>query len=278
MDEPFRLQVKFWGVRGSTPTPVQANLGYGGNTACIEVRLPNNEMIIIDGGLGVRNLGLSLLEEFPSQNLALQVFLTHFHWDHIQGLPFFPPLYNPANRISFHSFPQKEQIRETLTGQMTTPYFPVNFALLAAARDFIQIAREPIHYGNLCVRAFPLNHPQGACGYRIESNGAVVVIASDLEHGNPELDRVLRRYAEGADLLVYDAQYTPDEYPARKGWGHSTHVEGARVAREAGVKQLVLFHHDPSHTDTMLDSIVEDARANFENTCAAREGRSIYLS
>jgi phosphoribosyl 1,2-cyclic phosphodiesterase len=275
--EPFRLQVKFWGVRGSTPTPNQANLGYGGNTACIEVRLPNNELIIVDGGLGVRNLGLSLLEEFPSQSMALKVFLTHFHWDHIQGLPFFPPLYNPANSISFHSFPEKEQIRETLTGQMTTPYFPVSFALLAAARDFVQIANEPIYYGALCVRAFPLNHPQGACGYRIESAGAVVVVASDLEHGDPKFDTILRQNAAGADILIYDAQFTPEEYALRKGWGHSTYAEGARLAREVGVKQLVLFHHDPAHTDSVLDGIVDDARGEFQNTCAAREGSSIYI-
>jgi len=275
--EPFRLQVKFWGVRGSTPTPNQANLGYGGNTACIEVRLPNNELIIVDGGLGVRNLGLSLLEEFPSQSMALKVFLTHFHWDHIQGLPFFPPLYNPANSISFHSFPSEDQIRETLTGQMTTPYFPVNFALLAAARDFVQISDEPIHCGELSVRAFALNHPQGACGYRIESRGAVVVVASDLEHGNPEYDEILRQNVEGADVLIYDAQFTPDEYPLRKGWGHSTYTEGARLADEANVKQLILFHHDPAHTDTMLDRIVTDARKEFANTCAAREGTSIYV-
>jgi phosphoribosyl 1,2-cyclic phosphodiesterase len=277
VSEPFRLQVKFWGVRGSTPTPNHANLGYGGNTACIEIRLPNKELIVIDGGLGVRNLGLSLLQEFPSQTMALKVFLTHFHWDHIQGLPFFPPLYNPANSISFHSFPAKEIIRETLTGQMTTPYFPVNFALLAAAHDFVQITEEPIHYGNLSVQAFPLNHPQGACGYRIESEGAVVVVATDLEHGNPESDRILRRYAEGADVLIYDAQYTPEEYPLRKGWGHSTYVEGARVADDAGVKELVLFHHDPSHTDSFLDRMVEDAQKEFSKTCAAREGWSIYV-
>jgi phosphoribosyl 1,2-cyclic phosphodiesterase len=277
VSEPFRLQVKFWGVRGSTPTPNQANLGYGGNTACIEVRLPNNELIIVDGGLGVRNLGLSLVEEFPSQSMALKVFLTHFHWDHIQGLPFFPPLYNPANSISFHSFPEKEQIRETLTGQMTTPYFPVSFALLAAARDFVQIANEPIYYGDLCVRAFPLNHPQGACGYRIETEGAVVVVASDLEHGDPKFDKILRQNAAGADVLIYDAQFTPEEYPLRKGWGHSTYAEGARLAREAGVKELVLFHHDPAHTDAILDGIVDDARKQFQNTSAAREGASIYI-
>ena len=277
MSEAFRLQVKFWGVRGSTPTPNQANLGYGGNTACIEVRLPNNELIIVDGGLGVRNLGLSLLEEFPSQSMALKVFLTHFHWDHIQGLPFFPPLYNPANSISFYSFPQKEQIRETLTGQMTTPYFPVSFALLAAARDFVQITSQPIHCGGLCVRAFPLNHPQGACGYRIESADAVVVVASDLEHGDPKFDKILRQNAAGADILIYDAQFTPEEYPLRKGWGHSTYAEGARLAQEMGVKQLVLFHHDPAHTDTILDGIVDDACKLFKNTCAAREGSSIYI-
>ena len=277
MSDPFRLRLKFWGVRGSTPTPNPENLSYGGNTTCLEIRLPTNELIIIDGGSGIRGLGLSLMEEFGPKQLALNVFLTHFHWDHIQGLPFFKPLYNPKNQFTFHSFPSEAQIRETLEGQMTTPYFPISFELLGASRKFVQMGSQPVRYGDLSVTAFPLNHPQGACGYRVESAGAVIVFASDLEHGKPEFDRTLREYAEGADILIYDAQYTAEEYESRKGWGHSTYKVATQVANDAKVRQLILFHHDPEHDDSKLDEIVNQARTSFADTTAAREGEVISV-
>jgi phosphoribosyl 1,2-cyclic phosphodiesterase len=273
----FRLQLKFWGVRGSTPTPTQENLGYGGNTSCIEIRSGNGELLIIDGGTGIRNLGTSLTEEFPAQPLKLTLLLTHFHWDHIQGLPFFVPLYNPANEVTIYSFPSAQQIRERLHGLMTTPYFPVEFEGLAASIQLIHAGGEIIRSGDLCVRSFPLNHPQGACGYRVESNGAVIVFASDLEHGHPELDNVLREHAAGADVLIYDAQYTPDEYVSRRGWGHSTWLEATKVAKDAGVKKLILFHHDPSHTDAAIEAKVTEAKRRFEHSCAAREGMTVKL-
>lgn len=277
MSDDFRLQLKFWGVRGSTPTPTPANLAYGGNTSCVEIRAGDGEQIIIDGGTGVRNLGLSLVEEFREQPLQLKVFLTHFHWDHIQGLPFFAPFYDGANSVSFHSFPPEKQLCETLEGQMSSPYFPVNFEFLPARRKFIQIDRQTLRYGDLSITSFPMNHPQGANGYRIESRGAAIVFASDLEHGHPQLDRILREYCEGADILIFDAQYTPEEYASHAGWGHSTYVEACRVASDAHVKELVLFHHDPGHDDAKLDEMVAATRSLFSNSRAAREGWSVLL-
>ncbi len=277
MSDGFRLQLRFWGVRGSTPTPTPANLSYGGNTSCLEIRAGDGEFIIIDGGTGIRNLGLSLMEEFQSRPIHLKVFLTHFHWDHIQGLPFFAPLYNPSNSVSFHSFPPERQLCETLEGQMSSPYFPVSFQFLPARRKFVQIQRETLRYGDLAVTSFPMNHPQGAYGYRVESKGAVIVFASDLEHGDPELDKTVREYSEGADVLIYDAQYTPEEYISRKGWGHSTYLEAAGVAKDAQVKQLILFHHDPAHEDAKMDNMVSETKRLFENTQAAREAWSVDL-
>ncbi len=276
MSDDFRLQLKFWGVRGSTPTPTPANLAYGGNTSCLEIRA-KDDFIVIDGGTGVRNLGISLTEEFPSTPIQLKVFLTHFHWDHIQGLPFFTPLYDLANSVTFHSFPAEQQLCETLEGQMSSPYFPVSFQFLPAKRNFVQMQSETLRYGELSITSFPMNHPQRAYGYRVQSQGAVIVFASDLEHGHPELDKVVREYSEGADVLIYDAQYTPEEYASRKGWGHSTYAEAARVAHDAHVKQLILFHHDPSHEDAKLDEMVSETKKLFENSCAAREGWSVKL-
>ena len=203
--------------------------------------------------------------------------MTHFHWDLIQGIPFFAPLYDASNNVSFHSSRSSDELRNILEGQMSNPYFPVPFEMLPAKREFVCVPHEGLQYGNLHIYPFPLYHPQGATGYRLESQGAVVVHASDFEHGNAEMDAMLRRYARDADILVYDSQYTPEEYEAKKGWGHSTWVEGVRVAREANVKRLILFHHDPGHTDSFLETLVQEARWQFPNTDAAKEGWSIRI-
>ncbi len=280
MSSPLRMELKFWGVRGSIPTPAPENLGFGGNTTCLELRLGNGEIVVIDGGTGARKLGLDLLERSGGKSLDLDILMTHFHWDHIQGIPFFAPLYSAANRITFRTTKPAEDVQNILEGQMTNPYFPVKFDLLAAKRDFCPMAfagRELLRGGVLAAHAFPLNHPQGATGFRLESAGAVIVHACDHEHGDEHLDKVIRGYSEGADVLIYDAQFTPQEYPAKKGWGHSTWLEGVKVARDAGVKQLVLAHHDPSHTDEFMRGVLEEARREFDNTIIAREGYSIVL-
>lgn len=266
--EPFRLEIQFWGVRGSMPTAEPENLGFGGNTSCVEVRLPDGSVFIIDGGTGLRRLGLHLVREGASR---FHFLLTHFHWDHIQGMPFFAPFFNPASHVTIHSSLSGPELRRVLAGQMTPPYFPIPFEVLTAKIDFVNVRREGIRYGNLLIRPFPLNHPQGATGYRLESEGAVVVHACDSEHGDRELDAVLREYAQDADILIYDAQYTPREYERYKGRGHSTWLEGVRLAAAANVKHLILFHHDPSHDDQFMASMVDEARTHFANTDAAKE-------
>ena len=272
------LRLKFWGVRGSTPTPQIDNLAYGGNTACFELRLDGPEVFVFDGGTGVRNLGQSLLKEFGGNPLCIKLFLTHFHWDHIQGIPFFAPLYAAHNHLTFFSAVKNVPLQETLEGQMARPYFPVNFDSVAAKRNFVEVTEhQSLSAGGLTIYPFPLNHPQGCVGYRLEAHGRVVVYASDLEHGHAELDRVVRDYAQDADVLIYDAQYTPEEYEAHRGWGHSTWLEGVRVAKDANAKQLILTHHDPTHTDNAVYNIVRNAREHFENTVAAREGYEIVL-
>lgn len=272
MPQRSKMKLQFWGVRGSIPTVGQNTSEFGGNTACIEIKVPDQDILIVDGGSGIRNLGIALDEEFRANPLSLHLFLTHFHWDHIQGLPFFQPLYNSANKVTFHSGREPAELCKILEGQMSPPYFPVNFELLTAKQEFVQAGPGAFRHGPLTVEAFPLNHPQTAVGYRFECNGAVVVHASDCEHGDEKLDSVLRHYAQNADILIYDSQYTPEEYEHKKGWGHSTWLEATEVAKDAGVKQLVLFHHDPSHTDPMIRQNVDRARLRFENTIAAKEG------
>jgi phosphoribosyl 1,2-cyclic phosphodiesterase len=272
------VRMKFWGVRGSTPTPQIENLKFGGNTSCLEVRAQGHSPVVFDAGSGIRSLGQTLLDEAAGKPIDATIFLTHFHWDHIQGIPFFKPLYGPANSVSFYSGSTGRNLRETLEGQMTMPYFPIGFGQVAAKRDFRQLEKgEAVETSGLTVRPFPLNHPQGASGYRIESNGTVIVYATDYEHGVPESDAVLREYAEGADILICDAQYTPVEYEKHRGWGHSTWQNAVMLSRDARAKHLMLFHHDPDHDDQVMMQIAQNARMQFENTTAAWEGYTALL-
>lgn len=274
----YCMMVRFWGVRGSTPTPAIENMSYGGNTACIEIRLGSGEIFIIDAGTGIRSLGTRLIEEFKEEKLGIDVLLSHFHWDHIQGIPFFAPLYDPENRVTFHASTGGVGVEKMLSGQMQAPYFPVDLDLAAATKIFNEIQRdEVLQLAGLTIRPFELNHPQGATGYRLECGGAVVVYASDLEHGDPRLDNVLRDAASGADILIYDSQFTPREYENHTGWGHSTWLEATRVARDCDVEQLILFHHDPSHDDRLMHSILEETRLHFPRTLVAQEGWNLAL-
>ncbi len=270
---------RFWGVRGSLPTPSVANLKYGGNTACVEVRTANDQLIVFDAGTGIRALGQRLMQEMPADGHRIMLFLTHYHWDHIQGIPFFEPLYVAANYIYLHGFKTPEaSVERALGEQMSNPFFPVDTSVMHATRHLYSIGEETMQVGDAVVRTRFLNHPQGCLGYRIEADGKVLVYATDNEHGSPTHDRNLRELAKDADVMIYDAQYTAGEYLSKRGWGHSTWEVGVQVAREAQVKQLLLFHHDPEHSDAFVDNIVIEARRSFPAVMAAMEGMELDLS
>ncbi|MCH8268223.1 MAG: MBL fold metallo-hydrolase [Acidobacteria bacterium] len=273
------MKLRFWGVRGSTPTPGREYLKYGGNTSCLELRA-NGNMILLDCGSGLRELGKAWVREFHGKPLKAFIFLTHYHWDHIQGIPFFEPLYNPENQFHFHCFSTGgATVRDALEGQMTNPYFPVDMNQMKAHRSFRRLGEESIEFHGVRVTAKHLFHPQGCLGYRVETNSEVIVYATDNEAGDRAGDRNLRELAQGADVLIYDAQYTPEEYDShRKGWGHSTWRHGAQIAAECGVKELILFHHDPDHNDSFLDQVLPEAQAAFPSTRMSAEGMEIEVS
>lgn len=265
------MKVRFWGVRGSFPTPEPDRLRYGGNTTCLEIDISDpREAVIIDGGSGIRALG----DEIQTRTVShIHILLSHFHWDHIQGLPSFAPLFQSGASITIYANRPTLETCLLLAAQMADPYFPVTFGELGAQIEFRQIeCGKEFAIGSLKVEPILLNHPQGAVGFRLESEGHVVVHASDHEAGVAEIDAGLIRAAQGADLLVMDAQYTPSEFKSKVGWGHSSYAHATEAAHAAGVKQLMLIHHDPGHNDDFLDHMQADAQKCFRATEMSREG------
>lgn len=276
-------KLSFWGVRGSIPTVDRENWRYGGNTPCLKFLAPDGARFILDCGTGLRALGNCWQETHGSQPAEAHILVTHYHWDHIQGIPFFAPLYPAQNRFHFYSFRSKflgpDSLKQVFETQMAHPYFPVDLSAMSAARDFTEVAGgDQFTIGATRITARWLNHPQGCLGFRLETSAGTVVYATDNEPGVPDLDRSLRELARGADIYIADAQYTPEQLAGvRKGWGHSSWLEGIRVAEEVGVRHLVLFHHDPDSSDKIVDGLLREARNKFASVWAAAEGMGMTL-
>ncbi len=276
-------KLSFWGVRGSTPTVDPATWRYGGNTPCLELIAPDGTQFILDCGTGLRMLGSRWAAPNGGKAPETQILVTHYHWDHIQGIPFFSPLYAENNEFHFYSFRSKylgrDSLKQVFEAQMALPYFPVDMSAMNAKRKFREVdGGDTFKVGENKITARWLNHPQGCLGFRIETPAGTVAYATDNEPGDAKLDESLRELAAGADIFINDAQFTPEQLETtRKGWGHSTWQEGVKVARHAAAKTLVLFHHDPDSTDRMVDSILRQAREEFDSVFAASEGMVITL-
>ncbi|WP_394841205.1 MBL fold metallo-hydrolase [Pendulispora brunnea] len=272
------MRIRFWGVRGSIASPGPATAGVGGNTSCVEVSC-ENERFILDAGTGLRGLGDAMLAQSSRPAMEATLLLSHVHWDHIQGLPFFGPAYAPDMKLRIVGGKNgKMGLRETLARQMTDPVFPVRHDELRASISIEEVqAGDSFRVNDATVRAAKGNHPNGVLAYRIECGGRSVVYATDTEHF-AGTDPQLLELARGADVLIYDSQYTDDEYrTSRMGWGHSTYVAGAELAKAAGVAQYILFHHDPRRNDDQVLELEARARELFEGSVAAREGMEITL-
>ncbi len=277
---PVPARLKFWGVRGSIPTPGPATARYGGNTSCIEVRA-GGEIIILDAGTGLRALGQALMAEFKDQPLNLTLLLSHTHWDHIQGLPFFLPIYEPRCHLRILGFEgARKGLVNVLSGQMESPYFPVPFGELPSNVEIEELKDMNFQVGSVRVQAWFANHPGICVGYRLFTDEGSVAFFPDnepycrhqgttataptksqasLAFARGEEQKTIE-FLRGTDVLVLDTQYDCDEYKDHVGWGHGCVDDGLAIAMQAGVKQLFLFHHDPDHDDDKLDRMAAHAR------------------
>lgn len=297
-------RLKLWGVRGSIPVPGPATVRYGGNTTCAELRA-DGELIVLDAGSGIRELGLALEEEFGSRPIKLSLLITHVHWDHIQGFPFFTPSYQDKNEIRIFGYDGADaDLQEILKRQMATPFFPVALHDLPGKIKIEKLDSMDFKIGSVRVRSRFVNHPGPCVGYRLFTSAGSVAFLPDNELYeafklhlvnsqllSPEQTRKkaeeeragLVEFLRGADVLILDTQYTDEEYQAHVGWGHGSISGAVSLAVDAAVRKLVLFHHDPNHDDTMIDEMVKDARKLAERRKTdlkvegAREGAELTL-
>lgn len=296
------MKVKFWGTRGSIPTPGNLTVRYGGNTPCLEVRLNNNNLVIFDAGTGIRGLGDELMA--TGESVRAFIAITHPHWDHIQGFPFFKPAFISGNELTIIGpYSRNVTMRQMMAHLMDKIYFPIQLHELKAAISFIAMKEESIKVFDATLSSLYVNHPSFALGYRLDVAGRSLVYISDNEPFDREvavsvknLDTAVVRkftsgktdpnqrvidFARGADVFIHDATYTPEEYVNHVGWGHSHYLFCLKIAHEAAVKKLILFHHDQTHDDETVDALLAKCRReikmrNYRFDChAAAEGMEL---
>jgi phosphoribosyl 1,2-cyclic phosphodiesterase/ActR/RegA family two-component response regulator len=293
-------RIKFWGVRGSIPSPGPDTIHYGGNTSCVEVRV-GQDIIVLDSGSGIHKLGLALREEFKDQPIHLNVLISHTHWDHIQGFPFFLPAYNLKNKVTICGFEGARQgLQNTLSSQMESPYFPISMQQMPGAITIRELKEMSFNVGSVPVKAHFLSHPGVCTGYRLFTPGGSISYLPDVElfqrlrtrektdtnlarETAPEEDRSVLEFIRGSDVLIMDSQYDAAEYESHVGWGHSCVEDSVAFAVQGGVGRLFLFHHDPDHSDEQIARMVARARemaVQWHSSLiveAAREGCEVLL-
>jgi phosphoribosyl 1,2-cyclic phosphodiesterase len=288
------LRMRFWGTRGSIPSPGAATVRYGGNTPCVELRTVTDRLVVLDAGTGIRELGRALLESSNGKPIRGDLFLTHAHWDHIQGIPFFGPIFNEGNEFNiWRSTRLAGTVDRVVKEQMSPVVFPVSFDQVGATIHFCEVG-QGLHQGDgYQVQAIPVRHPGGALGYRffgseVAEGGLVYISDNELGVGGgddsaPDWRNELVGFIRGADVLVHDTMYTKAEYQRHQGWGHSTYEEAVDLALESEVATLVLFHHRPERSDDEVDGCLAACRAEVVRrggrleVVAAAEGMTLTV-
>ncbi|MGD1939283.1 MAG: MBL fold metallo-hydrolase [Cyanophyceae cyanobacterium] len=272
--------IRFWGVRGRVPCPGDETVRYGGNTPCIEMQI-GEQRLVFDGGTGLRVLGQAMLREMP---VEAHLFFSHAHWDHTQGFPFFVPAFVKGNRFHIYGAPSPNgtTIKKRLHDQMLHPNFPVPLQVMGADLQFHDLrATETVQIGDVRVENDRLHYPGEALGYRVSWNDCCVAYVTDIENRPGDLDEHILRVAQGADVLIYDASYTCDSYLEKVncngGWSHASWQEGVRIAKVAGVRQLIIFHHEPTHTDLFLDDVSSKLDQELPGGVVAMEGMMVEV-
>jgi phosphoribosyl 1,2-cyclic phosphodiesterase len=274
------MKLKYYGTRGSLPVPGKDTVKYGGNTACVKITV-GSTLIVLDGGSGLRVLGNELLQgDFGNGSGVAHIFFTHAHWDHISGFPFFLPAYIKGNRLILYGNRDSDSsIKQILSQQQNYVNFPIRLEDMSSSLEFVELSEgQEVCCSEAIISCLALSHrhPSGSFSYRINFNSKKIVYISDYEHQD-KMDLKLVEFIKNADLIIYDAMFTPDEYKRKKGWGHSTYLEGIKIAKAAHVKQLHLFHFNPEHSDQFIDKTEKKAQKLFPHTYAAKEGWEIEI-
>lgn len=272
------MELEFWGVRGTTPVSGKDKNKYGGHTPSASLLTSEGELIVVDAGTGIRKLGDKLIDSRGEEPMNLSLLFTHFHLDHIMGLPFFAPFYSSKTTLTFYAACNPEETEKYLRGLMTGRYFPLEFNDAPSRKMFKKIPDENFRIGGAQISFCPLHHPQDSVAFKIRENEKQVIFATDTEHPEEGIDERLASFAREADILIYDATFTPEEYESgRHGWGHSTWLDGTKLARAAGAGNLYLSHFNPNHSDEQIYNIISLAQEEFPETCGAREGLKVGL-
>ncbi len=274
------FRIKFFGVRGSIPVCGEGFQKFGGNTTSILLE-GTKRTVILDAGTGIRELGKEMAQD-PHLGIDRPCFLafSHFHWDHIQGLPFFVPAYDPRRTFTISAIGRERRgkdLRSIFETQMQEEYFPVTLDAMGAKIEFLQTTEDQMSVDTAFVKVIKHNHPGGAYSYRFQdTEGKGVVYCTDIEHGE-RIDPQIVAFARDADLLIHEGQYTPEELPRHQGWGHSSWAQAVEVAEQARVRRLIITHHDPDHSDAFLDGVENQCQARFPDTVLAREKMEIVI-
>lgn len=274
--KPNNFRVTFWGVRGSLPVPGPATVKYGGNTSCVQVEI-GRRLFIMDAGTGIYHLGQYLIR--TREKVKGDIFISHTHWDHIQGFPFFAPAFVKGNHFTVYGQSKvNSHFADLMKGQMTYQHFPVSLSEMGSTIDFHELySGAELDLGDgIQLRTVHTNHPNGSLAYRLDHEGRSCCYVTDTEHYS-YVDSKLCKFIENADLVIYDCNYTDEEYPLFLGYGHSTWQEGIKLMESSGAKKLVLFHHDKSRSDEDMEKLENEARERYLNCLAAREGLVIPL-